>query len=145
MDKEIFTMCYELVNINSYEDTGYNNCVDISVDNESRCFILANGLISHNSALGGLLPSLGRQGKAYYMLKGKPLNAYSSTQQKFIANKELSSLYQIIKNGVEITNKPDGDWYELDIDGTKVIVNSNDDVKIGDTWIPVKALLKELD
>lgn len=135
-------MTFELVSIDSYEDVGYLNCVDISVDNKSKCFILGNGLVSHNSALGGLLPSLGRDGKAYYMLKGKPLNAYSSTQQKFLANKELSSLYQIIKNGTEIQEMPDGEFYELEIDGVKTVVNINDEIKIQGKWVSVKELLK---
>lgn len=50
------------------------------------------------SAVSGLLPILGRQEFGYYELKGKPLNAYDSSQQKFTANKELSELYQIINN-----------------------------------------------
>lgn len=134
-------MTFELVTVDSHEDVGYQNCVDISVDNSSHCFVLGNGLVSHNSALGGLLPSLGREGKAYYMLKGKPLNAYSSTQQKFLANKELSSLYQIIKNGTEVRDMPDGEYYELEIDGVKTVVNINDEVKIDGDWIPVSRLV----
>lgn len=50
------------------------------------------------SAVSGLLPILGRQDFGYYELKGKPLNAYDATQQKFTANVELSELYQIIVN-----------------------------------------------
>ena len=49
------------------------------------------------SASGGLMPALGRKEVGYYELKGKPLNAYSSSQQKFRANVELSELYQILK------------------------------------------------
>jgi len=49
------------------------------------------------SASSALLPGMGRKGIGYYELKGKPLNAYSSSQQKFTANKELTELYQIIK------------------------------------------------
>lgn len=49
------------------------------------------------SATNAIMPGLGRENKAYYSLKGKPLNAYSSSQQKFTSNKELSELYQIIK------------------------------------------------
>lgn len=141
MERQFFEMCNELVDVDRYEDVGYKNCIDISVDNSSHCFILANGLISHNSALGGLLPSLGRDGKAYYMLKGKPLNAYSSTQQKFLANKELSSLYQIIKNGVTFEDRPDGEWYELTINGETMTVNINDEVKIDNKWVAVADLV----
>jgi DNA topoisomerase-2 len=49
------------------------------------------------SAKGGLMPILGRDGIAYYELKGKIMNAYTATQAKFTANKELTELYQIIK------------------------------------------------
>jgi len=49
------------------------------------------------SAKGGLMPILGRDGIAYYELKGKPLNALVATQQKFTGNKELTELFQIIR------------------------------------------------
>lgn len=142
MEKTTLEMMYELVEIDSATDEGYRNCVDISVDSDDRTFLLANGIVSHNSALGGLLPSLGRKEKAYYMLKGKPLNAYSATQKKFIENKELSGLYQIIKNGVTLEDKPDGDFYSIVIDGQEMIVNENDEIKINDKWVLVKDLIK---
>jgi len=50
------------------------------------------------SASGGLMPVLGRKEIGYYELKGKPLNAYDRSSQKFHANKELSELYKIIQN-----------------------------------------------
>lgn len=55
-------------------------------------------LVEGESALGGLSPVLGRKECGYYVLKGKPLNAYSAAQSKFTANKELSELYKIIQN-----------------------------------------------
>ena len=142
MEKTTLEMMYELVEIDSVTEEGYRNCVDISVDSDDRTFLLANGIVSHNSALGGLLPSLGRKEKAYYMLKGKPLNAYSASQKKFIENKELSGLYQIIKNGVTFEDKPDGDFYSINIDGQEMIVNENDEIKIDNKWVLVKDLLK---
>ena len=141
MEKTTLEMMYELVEIDSVTEEGYRNCVDISVDSDDRTFLLANGIVSHNSALGGLLPSLGRKEKAYYMLKGKPLNAYSASQKKFIENKELSGLYQIIKNGVTFEDKPDGDFYKINIDGQEMIVNENDEIKINDKWVSVKDLI----
>ena len=141
MEKTTLEMMYELVEIDSVTEEGYRNCVDISVDSDDRTFLLANGIVSHNSALGGLLPSLGRKEKAYYMLKGKPLNAYSASQKKFIENKELSGLYQIIKNGVTLEDKPDGDFYKINIDGQEMIVNENDEIKIDNKWVLVKDLL----
>ena len=53
-------------------------------------------LVEGDSAMGGLVPALGRKGIAYYALKGKPLNAYKSSAQKVAANKELSELLAII-------------------------------------------------
>lgn len=53
-------------------------------------------LVEGDSAMGGLVPALGRKGIAYYALKGKPLNAYKSSTQKVAANKELSELLAII-------------------------------------------------
>ena len=145
MEKTTLEMMYELVEIDSATEEGYRNCVDISVDSDDRTFLLANGIVSHNSALGGLLPSLGRKEKAYYMLKGKPLNAYSASQKKFIENKELSGLYQIIKNGVTFEDKPDGDFYSINIDGQEMIVNENDEIKINDKWVSVKDLISNND
>ena len=55
-------------------------------------------LVEGESALGGLSPVLGRKECGYYVLKGKPLNAYSAAQNKFTQNKELSELYKIIQN-----------------------------------------------
>ena len=55
-------------------------------------------LVEGESAFGGLSPVFGRKECGYYILKGKPLNSYSSDQKKFTANKELSELYKIIQN-----------------------------------------------
>lgn len=55
-------------------------------------------LVEGDSALGGLVPALGRKNIAYYALKGKPLNAWSCTTQKLTQNKELSELLSIVHN-----------------------------------------------
>ena len=55
-------------------------------------------LCEGTSARVGLMKILGRKGNSYYELKGVPLNAFSATQQKFTANKELSELFKIINN-----------------------------------------------
>jgi DNA gyrase/topoisomerase IV subunit B len=49
------------------------------------------------SAVGGLLPALGRKDFGYFELKGVPLNAYSATQEAFTKNPELSYLLQLIQ------------------------------------------------
>lgn len=55
-------------------------------------------IVEGDSAMGGLSSELGRNGFSYYGLKGKPLNAYQATHAKFMANKELKELFEIINN-----------------------------------------------
>lgn len=71
------------------------------------------------SAFSGISPILGRQDIGYYMLKGKPLNILDEKAIKFMANREISELVQIL--GIDISN-PDTDMnYE------KVVVLSDAD------------------
>ena len=65
----------ELVDINEIEDTQqYFNMIDIGVkDDES--FLLANGIISHNSAAGSVKQARDSECDAVYALKGKVKNA----------------------------------------------------------------------
>ena len=39
-------------------------------------------------------------------------------------------------------DKPDGDFYKINIDGTEIIVNINDEVKICGKWVSVRDLVK---
>lgn len=55
-------------------------------------------LCEGQSAAGGLIPVAGRKDCGYFILRGKPLNAWSSTQSRFTSNEELSLLYQVIQN-----------------------------------------------
>lgn len=69
------------------------------------------------SACNGLMPSLGRNGIAYYELKGKVLNVIGMNASKFSTNVELKELYKIIKNeGFEkigIATDADLDGYNI--------------------------------
>lgn len=69
------------------------------------------------SALSGVSKILGNQDWSYFSLKGKPLNTWEVSHQKFAANKELSELYQIIKGenfeNIVITS-------DSDIDGAHI-------------------------
>lgn len=101
IDKDMFEMMFELEDIIEIEEEGYNNTIDISVTGD-QTFLLANGIVSHNSARGGLMPVLGRKEFGFYEMKGVPLNAYDASQSKFTNNKELSELYSIaMKEGYE--------------------------------------------
>lgn len=69
------------------------------------------------SALSGVSKILGNQDWSYFSLKGKPLNTWEVSHQKFASNKELSELYQIIKTenfeNIVITS-------DSDIDGAHI-------------------------
>ena len=97
-------------------------------------------IVEGESALGGLLTPIGRKESGFYVLKGKPLNAWSASTSKFTANKELSELYQLA-NLLEL--EKEGRFYEIEIDGKKMIVNENDEILIENKWISVKNYLKK--
>lgn len=106
---------------------------------ENRYLMVLEGL----SAQNGVVPSLGREEFAYYCLRGKPLNVWTASQSKFTANKELSTLYKIIKSLESEELMEDGDFYKITVDGKEMIVNENDSVKINGKWINVKELINE--
>jgi len=106
---------------------------------ENKYIFIAEG----GSALAGLIPSCGREEFAYYCLRGKPLNVWTVSQSKFTANKELSTLYKIIKSLESEELMEDGDFYKITVDGKEIVVNENDSVKINGKWINVKELINE--
>lgn len=144
---ENFSMMFELEDIKSVEEIGLVNMIDISVQGDET-FHLSNGLISHNSASGGLMSSLGRKEIGYYELKGRPLNAYDKTAQAFRANKELSELYGILKSEGG-SPKPAGSvFYNINLGDENSTVNINDEILIDGIWVPVEEIIndfKELD
>lgn len=74
-------------------------------------------VVEGDSASGGLIKCLGRKGNAFYALKGLPLNVLQISHQKFMANKELSELFQII------TTYPDAEICiatDADADGNRI-------------------------
>jgi len=95
-----------------------------------------------DSAANSVAKIIGRNGNAFYALKGKPLNAYSSSQSKFTSNKELTELYQIIQSeGGEVKPRPDGEWFKITIGSEEYIVNENDEIKIEGKWVKVENLI----
>ena len=74
-------------------------------------------VVEGDSASGGLIKCLGRKGNSFYALKGVPLNVLEVHHSKFMANKELSELYQII------TTYPDAEICiatDADADGSRI-------------------------
>jgi len=70
-----------------------------------------------DSAANSVAKIMGRDGNAFYALKGKPLNSYSASQSKFTSNKELTELYQIVQSEnwekIVITSDSDLDGFAI--------------------------------
>jgi len=73
----------------------YVNMIDIEIEDDSS-FLLANNIISHNSATASIMKVLGRNGFAYFSLRGKPLNVLKATTSKITGNKEITHITQIL-------------------------------------------------
>lgn len=86
---------FEFEEIESIEDVGYKACVDIEVEDDSS-FVLGNGIISHNSAAGGLISCLSRKKIGFFATKGVPLNAYEASVSKLTENEELTNIIKIL-------------------------------------------------
>ena len=95
------------------------------------------------SAYGGISQVLGNEHTSFYVLKGKPLNSWDVSNQKFAANRELSELYQILSENVEFEDLNDGKFYEVKIDGKSYIMNENDTIEINNIKYDFKDLKKE--
>jgi DNA gyrase/topoisomerase IV subunit B len=109
----------------------------IPANKENKYLLITEG----ESACGSLMSTMGLEQCGYYMLKGKPLNTWDVSQQKFTSNKELADLYNIIKNTTHESPEEEGEWYEIEIDGKMQIVNENDEIFYRGSWKLVKDLL----
>lgn len=100
------------------------------------------------SAYGGLSSVLGNENIEYYVLKGKPLNAWEVSNQKLSQNRELSELYQILRTRdyEKVLTASDGDLDGSHINAlllgfySKFFSDKLD--KIGRLNTPIKAVMK---
>lgn len=107
-------------------------------------------LCEGDSAVGGLMPSLGRDNYGFYALKGVPLNAYDQTNAKFMANKELSEVFSIVQSeGYQyIATATDADADGSHIKGLllgffkKYLPEYLDENRFGELATPVQAVIK---
>jgi len=91
----------ELIDIEDISYTEeYRNMIDISVE-EDKSFLLANGLITHNSAAGSVRQARDSERDAVYALKGKIKNTKKLSD--LTNNKELLEIISIL--GIDPTTE----------------------------------------
>ena len=95
----------EFINISSIEEVGYKNVVDIAVTG-GESFILANGIISHNSALSAVREFRDSQTMGAFPLKGKFINVTELKSSEIIQNDEAVQL--IASLGLKLGEEPKG-------------------------------------
>lgn len=84
----------EIVEIEKiYIDAEILNCIDLTIE-EDQSFVLANGIISHNSAMGSILQKRDPKNDGVYALKGKIKNCRNIGDLS--ENKEIIELMQIL-------------------------------------------------
>ena len=113
---------------------------------KKKVLFLAEG----DSAVGGLMPALGRDEYGFYACRGVPLNAYEVTRAKFMDNKELSEIYQIVENeGYEyIAVASDADADGVHIKGLfmgfffKYLPEIIENKRFGELQTPVQCVIK---
>lgn len=81
----------ELLDIQSIQDKGLKNVVDISVEGDES-FTLTNGIISHNSAISGMGSVRDPDLHGGMGMRGKVLNVNGEVAKKVIDNKELADI-----------------------------------------------------
>ena len=101
---DIDDITYDNIDVNTY---------DLTIEDDAS-FIFSNGIISHNSAAGGI-----RNNKTdklgVFPLRGKPLSCLETPLTKILNNKEFKNIRIItgLQIGVPLVEKFDGDWYEI--------------------------------
>ena len=95
---------YQIVEIESIsESIEILNCVDLTIEDDES-FVIGNGVISHNSAMGSILQKRDPKKEAVYALKGKIKNARSLSD--LADNREILELMQILNLDPEGENIP---------------------------------------
>ena len=106
---------FQIVEIDSITEDSVYNCIDITVE-EDESFVLANGIVSHNSAVGSILQKRDPKTEGAYALKGKIKNCKNIGDLS--DNKEILELMQIL--GLDPTVK------NTNVTGYKKIVIATD-------------------
>ena len=104
MEHNIIENFLELVDIESVTFTDkYENTTDISVEDEES-FILANGLVSHNSAMSAFRKFREPTTQGAFPLRGKFINVTELPNTRVIQNQEVKDLLTAI--GLKMGEEP---------------------------------------
>lgn len=117
--------------------------------------VKANGLGDHkvkttlfltegDSAIGYMLKVRESNTQGGFPLRGKGLNCWDKPTHEVLANKEYFEIMSILNLTIgerAIEYKPDGDFYEIVINGDLVIVNENDNVFVDGEWKSAKEFI----
>ena len=126
IDKTLF----QLDEITEYEELPYlHNMMDLMIEDDET-FCLADGTISHNSAVSGFLAARNPTTDGSYALRGKILNTNGIKKEEIAHNKELADLMGII--GLDLysnsINEDPQHLYEISIDNQNFIVSIDDEI-----------------
>lgn len=84
---------FQIVGIKSIENDTVYNCIDLTIEDDES-FVLANGIVSHNSAMGSILQKRNPKEDGVYALKGKIKNCKNIGDLS--DNKEILELMHIL-------------------------------------------------
>jgi hypothetical protein len=122
IEQENFFQIVEIESIS--ESLEVLNCIDLTVEDDES-FVIGNGIISHNSAMGSILQKRDPKKEAVYALKGKIKNARSLSDLS--DNREILELMQILNL--------DPEGQHLVCPYEKVVIATDPDCLHGDTLI----------
>lgn len=97
-----------------------------------------------NSARGGLMSELGRNGRGYFAIRGKLLNVLEAKSAKISANEEIDTLVKILDSGIHSMNlNTSGNYFRMTeiSTGRIFLVHENDLLKnkFG-KWVKISGL-----
>jgi DNA gyrase/topoisomerase IV subunit B len=95
LEEQIDLSFIELIDIDAVVAGPYENMIDVSVEDDES-FVLANGLISHNSAVSGIVDARDAEIHGSLPLRGKVLNVHGESHKTILENAALSAIMKSI-------------------------------------------------
>jgi hypothetical protein len=125
---------FQIIQIESIsKKTEVINCIDLTIE-EDESFVLDNGVISHNSAMGSILQKRDSINEGAYALKGKIKNARNLSE--LAETKEILELMQILN--LDPNSPNDSCPYR------KIVIAADQDCLHGDTGILTSDGIKKI-